>query len=48
MKRVSEETRTKITKCPKCGSRKFVISVFGSVCENCFHEEKVIKPKKNI
>lgn len=27
-------------KCPKCGSSKFVISIFGSICGDCFYEEK--------
>jgi NAD-dependent SIR2 family protein deacetylase len=29
-----------ITKCPKCSSRKYVISIFGSICPDCFYEEK--------
>ena len=31
--------KTPLTKCPKCKSRKFVISVFGSICGDCFYEE---------
>ena len=36
----AEKQHTWITKCPKCGSRKFVISIFGSICGDCFYEEK--------
>lgn len=36
----TQKDRTEITKCPKCGSRKFVISIFGSICGDCFYEEK--------
>ena len=28
------------TLCPKCGGEKFVKSVFGSICGECFYEEK--------
>ena len=44
-KKVKNKDRTITTKCPKCGSRKFVISIFGSICGDCFYEEKVIKNK---
>ena len=33
--------------CPKCRSEKFVISVFGSICGDCFYEEKEA-PKDNL
>ena len=42
VKKVKKEDRTMITKCPSCGSRKFVISIFGSICGDCFYEEKII------
>ncbi len=29
-----------ITKCPDCGSRKYVLSVFGAICPDCFYKEK--------
>lgn len=29
-----------LTKCPACGSRKYVISIFGRICPDCFYEEK--------
>lgn len=49
MKKIlKKEERTKITKCPECGSRKFVISVFGSICEDCLYEEKIENNPKVI
>lgn len=35
-----------ITKCPKCGSRKYVMSIFGKICPDCFYEEKGEATKK--
>lgn len=35
-----EKKKGKTTKCPNCHSRKFVISIFGSICQDCFYEEK--------
>ncbi len=32
-----------ITKCPKCGSRKYVLSIFGAICPDCFYKEKAEK-----
>jgi len=35
----NKKEKTKITKCPRCGSRKFCISIFGSICPDCFYED---------
>ena len=50
-KLTEEKKRTTTTKCPKCGSRSFVISIFGSICGKCFYKEKVKEkrtPKKEF
>ena len=46
-KEVTSKERTKITKCPKCGSRRFIISIFGSICPECFYEEVIINKEKD-
>jgi hypothetical protein len=28
------------TKCPKCGSDKYIESIFGSICPDCFYEQE--------
>ena len=42
---IERKDRTIVTKCPNCGSRKFVIGLFASICGDCFYEEK-IDPKE--
>jgi len=27
-------------KCPKCGKKNLIMSIFGSVCSNCFYDPK--------
>lgn len=32
--------KKKLLKCPRCGKRMFVESIFGSICGACFYEPK--------
>ena len=39
-------SKKQIFKCPKCGSKNFVVSIFGQICPDCLFEQK--KFPKNI
>ena len=37
--RERKQVKIPLVKCPSCGRKEFVVSIFGSICRKCFYTE---------
>lgn len=38
-KKTKKKNKLPLAKCPDCGKKKLIVSIFGSICQNCFYKE---------